>query len=121
MPRWKKREKGFWKSVPLEQDERFEREEHQLEVLDRRLSFTRYKALTYYTKLYRKPTKEQRAVREHPLGIGFLTIRQLQYILHEIQRNYLTDIHRFYLSGEEIIVRVLHDTDETEVVPKNPT
>lgn len=79
---------------------------HQLEILDKRITFNTYRIEYQRVKKTWWRVTKNRQIQEVPMSIGWLTIRELLYILQSLQINYLKECHIFYIRKKSVIVRV---------------
>lgn len=89
--------------------------QHQLEILDMCLIFI--KLDTQKIKVRYSSWKTYNKVRHVPYSASYLTVRQLQFILAEIQKNYLSKTHAFFLNGDHFLVKI-YDPNKPEDFPE---
>lgn len=86
------------------------------QILDKRISLSRLRPEKI--RVWKRRHRKDNAIVERPVGIGYLTIRELLFVLTSIQKDYLMDSHYFGFRGEKILVRII-DSEEDENKPKD--
>lgn len=97
-------------------------ERTDIDILNMRLYFYTY--ITTSRRVHKWSTLFRKSLREAPTIANKLTLQQLFYVLHTIQRDYLKDVHVFNFDGYDFIVKLgpyEEDPEEIPVEDKKPT